>query len=147
MTEHFNILFYCFALYLQFQNDCFSYSLFCYLFYCLYFLTLPQCISGWIWCYDITVFKKTLDVTGCGSGQPGLEVGEPAHSRGVETRWPLWFLSTQAILWSHPASCDSELNRKNRQLRSDDPGRSDNPGEFCQTVTLSHLWPKCKCYE
>ena len=24
---------------------------------------------------------------GCGSGQPGLVVGDPAHSRGVETRW------------------------------------------------------------
>ena len=23
---------------------------------------------------------------GCGSGQPGLVVGDPAHSRGVETR-------------------------------------------------------------
>jgi len=23
---------------------------------------------------------------GCGSGQPGLGVGDPAHSRGVETR-------------------------------------------------------------
>ena len=24
--------------------------------------------------------------TGCGSGQPGLVVGDPAHSRGVESR-------------------------------------------------------------
>ena len=24
--------------------------------------------------------------SGCGSGQPGLVVGDPAHSRGVETR-------------------------------------------------------------
>ena len=36
---------------------------------------------------------------GCGSGQPGLVVGNPAHSRGVETRWALWSFSTQAILW------------------------------------------------
>jgi len=36
---------------------------------------------------------------GCGSGQPGLLVGDPAHSRGVETRWSLWSFSTQAILW------------------------------------------------
>ena len=35
---------------------------------------------------------------GCGSGQPGLVVGDPAHSRGVETRWSLWSFSTQAIL-------------------------------------------------
>ena len=31
---------------------------------------------------------------GCGSGQPGLVVGDPAHSRGAETRWPLWSFST-----------------------------------------------------
>ena len=36
---------------------------------------------------------------GCGSGQPGLLVGDPAHSRGVETQWSLWFCSAQAILW------------------------------------------------
>ena len=36
---------------------------------------------------------------GCGSGQPGLVVGDPAHSRGVETRWSLWSFSTQTILW------------------------------------------------
>jgi len=36
---------------------------------------------------------------GCGSGQPGLVVGDPAHSRGVETRWSLWSFATQAILW------------------------------------------------
>ena len=35
---------------------------------------------------------------GCVSGQPGLVVGNPAHSRGVETRWSLWSFSTQAIL-------------------------------------------------
>jgi len=27
---------------------------------------------------------------GCGSGLPGLVAGNPAHSRGVETRWSLW---------------------------------------------------------
>ena len=36
---------------------------------------------------------------GCGSGQPGLVVGDPAHGRRVETRWSLWSFSTQAILW------------------------------------------------
>jgi len=35
---------------------------------------------------------------GCGSGQPGLVVGDPAHSRGVETRQSLLSFSTQAIL-------------------------------------------------
>jgi len=34
---------------------------------------------------------------GCGSGQPGLVVGDPAHSRRVESR-SLWSFSTQAIL-------------------------------------------------
>jgi len=36
---------------------------------------------------------------GCGSGQPGLAVGNPAHSRGVETGCSLWSFSTQASLW------------------------------------------------
>jgi len=35
-----------------------------------------------------------------GSRQPGLVVGDPAHSRGFETRWSLRSFSTQAILWS-----------------------------------------------
>jgi len=26
---------------------------------------------------------------GCGSGQPGLVVGNPAYGRGVETKWSL----------------------------------------------------------
>ena len=34
----------------------------------------------------------------CGSGQPGLVVGDPAHSRGVETQRSLCSLSAQAIL-------------------------------------------------
>jgi len=36
---------------------------------------------------------------GCGSGPPGLVVGDPAHSRGLKTRWSLRSLSIQAILW------------------------------------------------
>ena len=32
-------------------------------------------------------------------GQRGLVVGDPAHGRGVETRWSLWSFSTQAILF------------------------------------------------
>ena len=35
---------------------------------------------------------------GCDSGQPGLVVGDPAHSRGVETQRSLWSFSTQAVL-------------------------------------------------
>ena len=34
----------------------------------------------------------------CGSGQPGLVVGGLVHGRGVETRYSLRSLSTQAIL-------------------------------------------------
>jgi len=40
----------------------------------------------------------TQGQAGCGSGQPGLVVGDPAHSRGVETQWSLLSSSTQAIL-------------------------------------------------
>ena len=42
---------------------------------------------------------KDLLKAGCGSGQPDLEVGDPAHSRAFETQWSLWSFSTQAILW------------------------------------------------
>ena len=35
----------------------------------------------------------------CDSGQTGLVVDNPAHSRWAETRWSLWSSSTQAILW------------------------------------------------
>ena len=45
----------------------------------------------------IAVTQTVKGQAGCGSGQPGLVVGEPAHSRGVETRWSLWSRSTQAI--------------------------------------------------
>jgi len=55
----------------------------------LYFLSLRVFLSLYPW----------LSQTGCGSGQPGLMVGDPAHSRGVETQWSLWSFSTQAILW------------------------------------------------
>jgi len=40
---------------------------------------------------------------GCGSGQPGLVVGNAAHSR-VETRWSLWSFSTQYILWLYDST-------------------------------------------
>ena len=41
---------------------------------------------------------------GCGTGQPGLVVGNPTHSRGVETRWSLWSFTTQAILCYDPTT-------------------------------------------
>jgi len=46
----------------------------------------------------------TQGQVGCGSGQPGLVVGDPAHSRGVETGWSLWSFSTRAILWYYEIS-------------------------------------------
>ena len=36
---------------------------------------------------------------GWGFGPPGLVTGDPAPSRGIETRWSLWSFSNQAILW------------------------------------------------
>jgi len=47
---------------------------------------------------------------GCGSGQPGLVVGDPAHGKGVETWWSLWSFSTQAILWF----CDSMISTRTK---------------------------------
>ena len=35
---------------------------------------------------DAAIPGGTQGQAGCGSGQPGLVVGNPAHSRGVETR-------------------------------------------------------------
>ena len=57
--------------------------------------TLEQVAQGGCGC---TILGGIQGQAGCGSGQPGLVVGAPAHSRGVETRWSLWSLSTQAIL-------------------------------------------------
>ena len=37
--------------------------------------------------------EATQDQAGCSSGQPGLAVGDPAHSRGVEIKWSLTFFS------------------------------------------------------
>ena len=45
---------------------------------------------------------------GCGSGQPGLVVGDPAHSRGVETRYhcgsfqPRLFYDSMILIFLHP---------------------------------------------
>jgi len=35
---------------------------------------------------DVPFFEGIQGQAGCGSGLPGLVVGEPAHSRGVETQ-------------------------------------------------------------
>jgi len=39
-----------------------------------------------------------------GSKQPDLAEDVPAHSRGVETRWPLRSLPTLTILWFYGAA-------------------------------------------
>ena len=36
-------------------------------------------------------------------------VGDPARSRGLETRWPFWSCSTQAILWLEVAKLHGRL--------------------------------------
>jgi len=59
-------------------------------------VTLEQVAQGGCGCH---IPGGIQGQAGCGSKQPGLVVGDPAHSRGVETRWSLWSFSTQAILW------------------------------------------------
>jgi len=55
-------------------------------------------IPSFVWAVLGTGSLSGTFQAGCGSGQPGLVVGDPAHSTGVETRWSLWSFSTQAIL-------------------------------------------------
>ena len=57
--------------------------------------TLEQVAQGGCGC---PVAGGIQGQAGCVSGQPGLVVGDCAHSREVETRWSLWSFSTQAIL-------------------------------------------------
>ena len=57
--------------------------------------TLEQVVQGGCGC---PIPGGIQGQAGCGSGQPGLVVGDPAHSKGVETRRSLWSFSTQAIL-------------------------------------------------
>jgi len=51
----------------------------------LYFIyyTLKQVAGGGCGC---PIPGGIQGQAGCGSGQPGLVVGDPAHSRGVETQ-------------------------------------------------------------
>ena len=68
-------------------------------------ISLTSCYGKLQLCCFLELLLLTLVLSlkhkqaGCGSGQPGLVVGNPAHSRGVETRWSLWSFSVQAILW------------------------------------------------
>jgi len=48
---------------------------------------------------SLLLYGNLLDKAGCGSGQPGVVVGDTAYGRGVETRWYLRSFSTQSILW------------------------------------------------
>jgi len=64
--------------------------------------TLDQVAQGSCWC---TIPANIQGLVGCGSGQPGLLGGDPAHSRRFET---LRSFSTQAIVsfydWPHCCS-------------------------------------------
>ena len=54
----------------------------------------PVCLEG----AEDSGIKEASVLLLCGSGQPGLVVGNPAHGWGVEIIWSLWSFSTQAIL-------------------------------------------------
>ena len=53
--------------------------------------TLEQVAQGGCGC---PIPERSQGQAGCGSGQPGLVVGNPAHSRVVETIRSLWSFST-----------------------------------------------------
>ena len=86
---------------------------FCLVLFIYLFIVKHAAYSVFVWLFQnsalhfqiLCIFNKLKNVflslcqAGCGSGQPDLVVGDPAHSRGVETRWSLWSFSTQAILW------------------------------------------------
>ena len=69
-------------------------------------------------------FQQTQGQAGCGSGQPGLVVGDPAYGRGVESRWSLRSFSTQAILWFYDSWCPSKL--KNHETSPSLPMEDQN---------------------
>ena len=54
-----------------------------------------QLESKWIFTVNFWQISSVLNIVlcrkmaGCGSGQPGLVLGDRAHGRGVETRWSL----------------------------------------------------------
>jgi len=56
-----------------------------------------QVAQGGCWC---PIPGSIQGQAGCGSGQPGLLVGDPAHSRRVGTGWALW-----SFLWL----CDDSM--------------------------------------
>ena len=60
-----------------------------------------HCYEGEI--HKLQIVNRNNSVSFCGSGQPGLVVGDPAHSRGGETRWSLFFqprpFYDSMILW------------------------------------------------
>ena len=65
----------------------------------------------------LVVFKSVF-------GQPDLMVGDPAHSRRIETRWFLRSFSAQAILWFY------EYQLRNERL---------NKWRFCMIQNISFL--------
>ena len=74
----------------------------------------------------------------CGSGQPGLAAGNPAHSRGVETRLSLLPFSTQAILWFYEGQL-AILRREYTSERS-----ADEVKEILESISLINSYPGCE---
>jgi len=86
---------------------------------------------------------------GCGSGQPGLLVGDPAQSRGVEARWSLWSFSTQAILWFYDSVMISVVSCSKMQVGGvscipscEGTNRHLSPGYNRAASAVSTMWDK-----
>jgi len=126
-------------------------------------------ILGWIlggsfshrWWWHTFLPKEVVDApcleafsqAGCGSGQPGLVVGDPAHGRGVETGWSLRSFSTCAILWFYDCMicyvvfCQQKWELRNFHLR--EKIRTSGPRYyflvFCLFVCLYLFLPCSRC--
>ena len=107
------------------------------------------------------IFNSTKKIlltvmSGCGSGQPGLGVGNSAQGRRVETGWSLRSFSTQAILWFTMILwfCENETNMKEELLDHQNcsllcrnrsrRGNSPWPGAEADTWTWNHVLIGCK---
>ena len=74
---------------------------------------------------------------GCGFGQPGLVVGDSAHSRGVKTWWSLWSFLTPAILWWFYD--DSMKTTRRINLSPEKKEISEVPSFFLSSPSWTHL--------
>ena len=75
--------------------------------YILHFLHSPECdcVQKHSIKYSECIPGGTQGQVGCGSGQPGLVVGDPAHSRGLEVDEHCGPFPTQAILSFYDSMC------------------------------------------